>query len=76
MIDKKIYENIGQQIKELRKKAGVSQTDLAQRINVKPSFISIVENGDKISLSRLQQILDVLGYELSFQEKKTPLITA
>lgn len=69
------YENIGQKIKELRQKAGISQTDLAQKIDVKPAFISLVEKGDKISLSRLQQILDVLGYEFSFTEKKTPLST-
>jgi transcriptional regulator with XRE-family HTH domain len=74
MEEKELYTTIGKKIYELRQTSGLTQTELAQKIGVTQGFIGSVEKGDKLSLSRLQQILDTLGYEFKFQEKKTSLM--
>ena len=76
MNEKDLYTSIGKKVYELRQSSGLTQAELAQKVGVTQGFIGSVEKGDKLSLSRLQQILDILGYEFSFQEKKTPLIGA
>ena len=76
MDEKDLYSTIGKKVYELRQSSGLTQSELAQKIGVTQGFIGSVEKGDKLSLSRLQQILDILGYEFSFQEKKTSLMSA
>ena len=76
MGEKEFYTTIGRKISELRQSSGVTQSELAQKIGVSQGFIGSIEKGDKLSLSRLQQILDILGYEFNFQEKKTSLMSA
>jgi len=73
MDETKTYKLLGAKIRELRDKAGLTQTQLAENIGVKQGFIGLVERGEKVSLHRLYQILDALGYDLAFEEKKTSL---
>lgn len=66
------FKQVGQQIQQLREKAGLSQTELARIIDIDPSVLSKFEKkGQKLPADRINQIANVLGYELAFQEKKT-----
>ena len=59
---------IGEQLKEERRKAGLTQEELAQRIGTKKSFISRVENGKAdIQLTTLAKLFHGLGRHVSVQ---------
>ena len=57
---------IGEQLKDERLKAGLTQEELAERIGTKKSFISRVENGKAdIQLSTLVKVFRGVGREIS-----------
>ena len=57
---------IGEQLKDERLKAGLTQEELADKIGTKKSFISRVENGKAdIQLSTLVKVFRGLGKEVS-----------
>lgn len=57
-------QKIGHKIRDLREERGLSQKDLADKLNMTRSAISKVEHGTrKITLERLGRILEALGYE-------------
>lgn len=71
------FKNLGEQVQTLREKAGLSQTELANIIKIDSSVLSKFEKkGQKLPADRINQIVNVLGYELTLQEKKTASITA
>ena len=51
-------------IKELRKKEGMSQTALADAVGVNRHTISKAENGGNVSYATVVKIMDALGYRL------------
>ena len=56
------YILLGKRIRNIRKRKGVTQAALAEKINCSPSYISYVENGSKgLSLDSLIQIANVLN---------------
>ncbi len=56
---------IGEQLKEERRKAGLTQEELAERIGTKKSFISRVERGHTdIQLSTLVKLFHGLGRQV------------
>lgn len=58
--------DIGQKIKELRKKQGMSQKDLADKLGITPVLISQYENGKRNpKLETLQKIADALEVDIS-----------
>ncbi len=58
---------LGERLKEERKKAGLTQEQLALKIGTKKSYISRVENGHAdIQLSTLFKIFQGLGRKVSF----------
>ncbi len=58
--------DIGNRIQELRKLNSMTAKELAEQIDVSPSFISAIENkATKLSLKTLTHICDVLGVTLS-----------
>ena len=58
---------LGESLKEERRKAGLTQEQLAERIGTKKSYISRVENGHAdIQLSTLFKIFQGLGRRVSF----------
>ncbi|BCU67288.1 inosine-5-monophosphate dehydrogenase [Sulfolobales archaeon HS-7] len=72
----------GRDIKRLREKLGISQTELAKRVGISQSFIAKIEN-EKIDprLSTINRILEELLNNLSFSETvekvmKSPVISA
>lgn len=63
MID---YKIIGRRIAFQRKKAKMTQTVLAEKLNISDSFISQIERGRaKVSLPRLSQIADILDIDIA-----------
>ncbi|GAA0353327.1 helix-turn-helix transcriptional regulator [Alkalibacterium iburiense] len=66
--------DIGNRIQEVRKASNMTAKELAQRVEVSPSFISAVENNDsKLSLKTLTRICAALGVTLAefFNEEAT-----
>jgi ribosome-binding protein aMBF1 (putative translation factor) len=58
---------IGEQLKAERRKAGMTQEQLATKIGTKKSYISRIENGHAdIQLSTLFKVFQGLGRKVSF----------
>jgi len=73
-MEQNFYREISRKIGALMAQQGVSITELSNRIGVSVSFLAkFLNHGSKISAERINQILDALGYEIVFQEKKTIL---
>lgn len=48
-------------LKEIRENKGISQSELARKIDRKPNFISEIESGNKsMSIETLLRVIDVL----------------
>jgi transcriptional regulator with XRE-family HTH domain len=61
------YKTIGQYVKARREELGVNQEELAKRIGVTPTTISLYESGKrKPDLDTLKQIATVLKTSLAF----------
>ena len=59
---------IGEQLKEERRRAGLTQEELAEKIGTKKSFISRVEKGKAdIQLSTLVKVFRGLGRQVSIR---------
>ncbi len=57
--------NLASQIKKLRKAAGLTQADLAERAGVGLRFVRELERGKPtVRLDKVKQVLDLLGHEL------------
>lgn len=60
------YEVLLRLLREARTRAGILQTDLAQRLGQRQSFVSKVECGERrIDLIELRTILGAIGVKLS-----------
>jgi transcriptional regulator with XRE-family HTH domain len=71
---KDLLFDIGTKIKELRTKIGMSQKELADKVDLTPSFISQLENNQiNPSLNSFIQICNALGVNFStlFEENKS-----
>ena len=79
--EKELYEKIGRAIKETRKQFGYTMQDLAQRIDLSQSAISMIENGIRHpsmqTLTKLSQVLGVDFRKMLFDSnpKEFPLQT-
>ena len=63
MID---YKSIGRRVAIYRKKAGMTQAALSEKLGITESYVSQIECGAaKVSLSRLAQISEVLGVDIA-----------
>ena len=59
-----IKKKVGQAIKQARQKAGVSQEELAMRIEADQAYVSRIEAGQmNITLETLDMISNALGIE-------------
>ena len=70
--------DIGNRIQEIRKASNMTGKELAEKIDISPSFISAIENNtSKLSLSTLRKICDALEVTLSeFFYEKTEVVDA
>lgn len=57
MVKKKMFSNIGQFLKEKREAKGLSQTEVADSLGVKPQFISNWERGMSAPPLRLLRVV-------------------
>lgn len=61
-----ITEELGKQIRELRRKTGLSQEKFALKIGMDRTYFASVENGKRnISIVNIKKIADGLGISLS-----------
>lgn len=61
------FKLIGERIKKKRKQIGLTQEQLAERIDVTVGYVSQCERGiSKINLEKLSEISDVLKCDLSY----------
>lgn len=59
------HMSIGENLRKLREKAGLSQNELARRANVTPAAINMIEKGTRnLALATGKDIADVLGCSL------------
>lgn len=68
---------IGEKIRDLRLKMGLTQEELAERSDLSKGFISQVEHGNTSpSVDTLENLINALGSNLSefFQEKKNEIM--
>jgi len=66
-------KSICDQIKEYRKRSGLTQTDLAKKASLSQQSISFVEQGYvNISIRTLKKIVDALNLRLVLETKKIP----
>jgi ribosome-binding protein aMBF1 (putative translation factor) len=57
---------------ERRKKIGLSQTQVAAKMETSPSIVSRIESGGDVRLSTLEKYLMALGFELQMQARRLP----
>ena len=61
-----IQEKLGQRIKHLRQKQGLSQEQFAYLCELDRTYITSVENGKRnVSLQNIKKIADALGISIS-----------
>lgn len=67
-------EELGKEIKFLRKEKKWSQDDLEQYSGITKRTISKIENGfiDEIGIKKVETILDLLDFEFSIRPKSRP----
>jgi transcriptional regulator with XRE-family HTH domain len=75
--ENKLEYEVAKQIIFLRKTLGLSQKELAEKLNTRQSAISRIEKGEQnISISLLEKIADALGVEvnvsLNFTQQNVP----
>ncbi|MED1202583.1 helix-turn-helix domain-containing protein [Heyndrickxia acidicola] len=76
----KLEYEVAQQIISLRKSLGLSQKELAEKLNTRQSAISRIEKGEQnISIGLLEKIADALGGEvkvsLNLNQQDVPAAT-
>jgi transcriptional regulator with XRE-family HTH domain len=66
--------NIGQQIREARKKTGISQAELAKALGMSRTTIGQIENGSvqEIGVRKLMRVLEFLKLELRVRPAGQP----
>ena len=63
--------NLNDQIKELRKKAGLTQVECARRAGLGLRFIRELEQGKStIRMDKLNQVLEFFGYHLEVKRNE------
>ena len=63
---KRMLSNFGMDIREARRRTGLSQRQVAQRLGVTQSYVSLVELGERnLSLTAITAFARVVGYDVS-----------
>jgi len=67
-----IYKLIGESIKHRRKEKGMTQQELAEKVELSTNYVGLIERGDRhAGLDILQKIADVFGIGLKGLFEKT-----
>ena len=63
---------IGYKIKSKRRKLSISQTNMANKLSISPSYLNLIESGKrKINVDLLLKLSNELGIEISDISKQT-----
>jgi len=66
--------NIASQIKELRKKVGLTQVEFSKRAGVGLRFLRELEQGKlTVRMDKVTRVLDFLGYHLELKKRRFSL---
>lgn len=69
--------NIATQVKDLRKKNGLTQIEFARRVGVGLRFFRELEQGKTtVRMDKLTRVLDFLGYHLELRKNEPPILQA
>lgn len=64
--DKVLCRKFGKKIMYYRKEVGITQEELAFRVNISPSYLSAIERGiTDTTISTLKRLSKALGQEMS-----------
>ena len=55
--------NLSEKMREMRKRKGLTQKELAEKIGVSESYICQIENGKMISIKKLDKLAKILECE-------------
>ena len=65
------HKQLGEKITKIREELGLSQKKVAQTIDIPQSMLSKFETqGEKLPADKINEMLDLMGYELDVVEKK------
>ena len=68
-------DNINKQIKQLRKKAGLTQVEFSRRSGVGLRFLRELEQGKAtVRLDKVNKVLEFLGYHLELKKNESELL--
>lgn len=60
------FSNLGKRIKAERQKRGITQQQLAEKIDISTNFMSLIENGRNMSVDTLVKIANVFGVSVDY----------
>jgi y4mF family transcriptional regulator len=67
-------DNLNEQIKQLRKKAGLTQVEFSKRSGVGLRFLRELEQGKAtVRLDKVNKVLEFLGYHLELKKNESEL---
>jgi y4mF family transcriptional regulator len=67
-------DNLNEQIKQLRKKAGLTQVEFSKRSGVVLRFLRELEQGKAtVRLDKVNKVLEFLGYHLELKKNESEL---
>lgn len=73
MKEKEFLQKLGDSMREIRKKRGLTQEEVAGRAGISQAHYTHVEGGRRpVSIKRLSKVANVLGCELSFKLREKP----
>lgn len=64
-------QNLGKKIRAERQSRGITQEQLAERIDISTNFMSLIENGRNMSVEVLVKISIVLGVSVDYLLNET-----
>lgn len=70
-----IMKHLNEQIKQLRKKSGLTQVEFSKRSGVGLRFLRELEQGKAtVRLDKVNKVLDFLGYHLELKRNESELL--
>lgn len=67
-----IYRKLADQIQDALTKTGLKPADLARELGVSSAYITqFLKHANKTPAERIEQMAEIMGYELTISEKKT-----
>ena len=71
-IEQRFYVDVGSRIKKLREDAGLTQKAVADVLGTRPSFVALIEGGQRVPMYQVQRILDTIGHTIDFRDNHAP----